>query len=207
MKRQGNEYNDLSLSGQLSSATSIREHYKLNGSFEAIPEKAKEVYLSETFINANDISQMLHYKLLTTSSYDEYLDCSRDLSDRINNNLKDFVSYKQFCELIKTKNIEYSRVSRVLCHILLNITEEDFKNAKLNGYITSLRMLGFSKNGNSLLGQIKEKGEASLITSPDKELTLPSDIISSEIFKAILVEKTSTSYPNEYTRKFNLVNL
>ncbi len=207
MKRQGNEYNDLSLSGSLSSATAIREHYKLNHTFSAVPETAESIFNEATFISENYVSQMLHYKLLTTTSFEKYLDCSCDLSDRINNNIKDFVSYKQFCDLLKTKNLEYSRISRVLCHILLDITDDDFKKAKNKGYISYLRLLGFTKNGGTLLSKIKKADICPLLTAVDNNLTYESDILSSEIVKAIIVEKSGCKQPNEYTRKFNLTNL
>lgn len=207
MKRQGNNYNDLSLSGQLSSASSIRQHYRLHHQYESVSNEAKAIYEQSTFVDMDDISAMLHYKLLTTADYSKYLDCTSDLSDRIKNNLKDFVSFQQFCQLLKTKNMEYSRISRVLCHILLDITEKDFNSAKAAGYITYLRMLGFSKNGSQLLSKIKENGKNTILTSPDIELVNPSDILASEIYNAIIIEKTGKALPNEFTRKFDLVNI
>ncbi len=207
MKRQGNNYNDLSLSGQLSSASSIRQHYRLHHQYESVSDEAKAIYEKSTFVDMDDISAMLHYKLLTTADYSKYLDCTSDLSDRIKNNLKDFVSFQQFCQLLKTKNMEYSRISRVLCHILLDITEKDFNSAKAAGYITYLRMLGFSKNGSQLLSKIKENGKNTILTSPDIELVNPSDILASEIYNAIIIEKTGKALPNEFTRKFDLVNI
>ena len=206
MKRQGNEYNNLSLTGDLSSATSIRQHYKLSKEFLAVPERATEIYNNSTFVSANDISAMLHYKLLTKDSFEDYHDCSSDLSDRIKNHLKDFVSYTQFCELLKTKNYEYSRISRVLCHILLGLHDIEFQTAKSDGYITYIRMLGFSKNGNSLLGKIKKSSTAPLVTEPS-ELVNKFDIRAAEIHRAIAIEKTGKALPNEYTRKFTLSNI
>lgn len=206
MKRQGNEYNDLSLSGQLSSASSIRQHYKLSKSFEAVPDALLDLYNKSTFISNDDISQILHYKLLTTDSFEDYLDCNKDLSDRIKNKLNEYVSYSQFCSVLKTKNFEYSRISRALCHILLGINEKDFKEAKNNGYISYIRMLGFSKAGSALLGKIKEASNAPLITSPN-EIINKYDIISSDIYRTILTSKTGNTYPTEYTRKFDLVNI
>ena len=67
-------------------------------------------------------------------------------------------------------------------------------------------MLGFSKNGASLLGEIKEKSSVPLITKPT-EIIDKQDIFSSNIYNAILTSKTNQLYPNEYTRKFNLANL
>ncbi|QFJ55528.1 nucleotidyltransferase family protein [Pseudobutyrivibrio xylanivorans] len=206
MKRQGNEYNDLSLTGQLSSASSIRQHFKLNHEFLAVPEEVKNLYKTSAFVSSNDISPILHYKLLTKDSYEDYHDCSHDLSDRIRNNLKDFVSYTQFCELLKTKNYEYSRISRVLCHILLGLHDVDFQTAKANEYITYIRMLGFSKNGNSLLGKIKKNASAPLVTEPS-DIVNKFDIRAADIHRVITIEKTSNVSPNEYTRKFSLVNI
>ncbi len=206
MKRQGNEYNDLSLSGQLSSATAIREHYKLSHQYLAVPEDVVELYDKSYFISANDISSLLHYKLLSLDNFEKYLDCNKDLSDRILKNLNEFVSFSQFCEVLKTKNFEYSRISRVLCHILLDITNDDFKCAKEKGYISYIRMLGFSKKGNKYLGKIKEKGKYPLITSPTDEID-SHDIFSSDVLRIIQTSKTDSSHASEYTRKFNLTNV
>lgn len=206
MKRQGNEYNDLSLSGNLSSASSIRQHFKLSGEFVAVPEECILIYKKSTFIHANDVSEMLHYKILSLDSYDDYLDCTEDLSDRINKLKRDFVNYSQFCELLKSKNFEYSRISRVLCHILLGIHHQDFVNAKDNGYISYIRMLGFSKNGNLLLAKIKKQALVPLITEP-KDIADRFDIRSADILRAIITNKTGEALPNEYTRKFTLTNI
>lgn len=207
MKRQGNKYEDLSLSGDLSSASSIRQHYKLHKEYEAIPLEAKNLYENSTFIFSEDISEMLHYKLITTDSFDEYLDCNSDLSDRIKNKLNDYTDFTSFCQLLKSKNMEYSRISRALCHILIGITDSDFKAAKEKGYCTYIRMLGFSKNGSTILSKIKEKGAAPLLTAPDNSIINKYDILSSDILRAIVTSKTGTSSPTEYTRKFELVNI
>lgn len=206
MERQANQYNDLSLSGEISSATSIREHYKLSGEYVAVPDEIKSLYKNNYFIKANDISEMLHYKLISIEDFEPYLDCNRDLSDRINNYKKDFISFTQFCELVKSKNYEYSRISRVLCHILLGIKNEEFRDAKENGYITYIRMLGFSKNGNKLLKSIKKNSVVPLITEPN-EIVNKYDLRSADILRAMVTSRTGEVIDNEYTRKFDLVNI
>ena len=206
MKRQGNEYNDLSLTGELSSASAIRQHYRLSKNYVAVPEESKSIYENAIFIESNDISQMLHYKLLCNNSFEDYLDCTEDLSDRINKLKKDFVSFSQFCDLLKSKNFEYSRISRVLCHILLEIHNEDFKEAKHNNYISYLRMLGFSKVGGNYLKQIKKAASAPLVTEPSN-IVDKYDIKAADILRAVITEKTKSSLPNEFTRKFDLINI
>ncbi len=206
MERQANQYNDLSLSGEISSATSIREHYKLSGEYVAVPDEIKSLYKNNYFIKANDISEILHYKLISVEDFEPYLDCNRDLSDRINNYKKDFISFTQFCELVKSKNYEYSRISRVLCHILLGIKNEEFRDAKENSYITYIRMLGFSKNGNKLLKSIKKNSAVPLITEPN-EIVNKYDLRSADILRAVVTSRTGEVIDNEYTRKFDLVNI
>ena len=206
LKRAGNAYNELALTGEISSASAIRAHLNETNLIVAVPDNTKPIYCEATAVKNDDISQVLHYKLLSESNYEKYLDCSLDLADRISNNLKDFICFSQFCDLLKTKNINYSRISRVLCHILLGITQEEFEKEKADGYIKHLRMLGFSKNGSNYLGKIKEYSDKPLITSPT-EVINKNDIYASDIYRAVLTEKCKKNFPNEFNRKFDLVNI
>lgn len=206
IKRQGNDYKETELTGDISSASAIRAHLNESNLITAVPDITKAIYNESIHINSDDISSLLHYKLLSEKDYEKYLDCSLDLADRIRNNLKDYVSFSQFCDLLKTKNMAYSRISRVLCHILLNITQQDFEKAKSKGYISYLRMLGFSKKGSEYLGGIKEKGNSPLITSPT-ELIDSHDIFAADIYRIVKTSKTGKAIDNEYTRKFNLTNI
>lgn len=206
LKRQNNDYRDDNLTGEISSATSIRNNMSSTGEIKAVPENCLDIYKEATYMDADDVSQLLHFKLITEQDFERYLDCTGDLADRIRNNVNNFVSFTQFCQLLKTKNITYTRISRVLCHILLNITSADFEEAKANGYISYLRMLGFSKYGVTLLGDIKKKASLQLITSPTEDIH-PCDIFASDIYRIICTNKKKEVIPNEYTRKFNLTNI
>lgn len=206
MKRQFSSYNDSSLTGEISSATAIRNELASSKKITAVPQETISIYNSSIYVNCNDISDILHYKLLSESNYSKYLDCSFDLADRIKNHLKEYKSFSSFCGELKTKNINYSRVSRVLCHILLNITKEEFEAEKESGYIKYLRMLGFSKKGALLLGSIKRNSSCPLITSPNEDINA-RDIFASDLFRLVITDKTGEFYPNEYTRKFSLTNI
>ena len=206
IKRAANDYNSSKLTGEISSASAIRNNMHTFGEIPSVPAAANDVYCLYPAVKADDISQLLHYKLLLDKEYEKYLDCNKDLADRIRNNLDKFVSFSQFCDLLKTKNIAYSRISRVLCHILLGITESDFIKAKENGYISYLRMLGFSEKGSTLLARIKGCSELPLLTAPN-ELISKYDIISSDIYRLILTEKNDVALPTEYTRRFELGNI
>ncbi|SFH62270.1 Predicted nucleotidyltransferase [Pseudobutyrivibrio sp. OR37] len=206
IKRQGNDYNSTELTGEISSASAIRKNLNEQGVITAVPETAKKIYEKAIAINPDSISEMLHYKLLSTLDFSNYLDCNKDLSDRINNSKGKFISFTQFCDLLKSKNNTYSKISRVLCHILLDITWDDFEVAKNKGYISYIRMLGFSKNGAALLSAIKEYKKVPLLTRPN-DLTYKSDIYSSDIYRAVQTAKSKAPLPTEYTRKFTLNNI
>ncbi len=206
IKRQGNDYNSTDLTGDISSASAIRANLMDSKNIPAVCESAKAIYSKTIPLKPDDVSEMLHYKLLSTEDFSCYLDCNEDLSARIKNNLNKYISFIQFCDLLKSKNNTYSKISRVLCHILLDITWDSFNTIKNNGYISYMRMLGFSKNGANLLAQIKEKGAVPLLTTPNDTIN-KSDIYSDDIYRAILTSKTKQQYPSEYTRKFTLANI
>lgn len=206
LKRAVNNYNSSKLTGKISSASAIRAHLNKYGLIEAVPKNLLDIYNNNISVKADDISEMLHYKLLSTTDFSKYLDCNDDLSDRINKSKEKYISFTQFCDLLKSKNNTYSKISRVLCHILLDITWNDFNELKADGYIKYLRMLGFSKNGSNILGEIKKKGTAPLITAPN-EIVYPTDLYSSDIYRAIVTSKTKEIIPTEYTRKFTLTNI
>lgn len=206
IKRQSNDYNSIELTGDLSSASAIRAHLKANNIITAVPNEAAAIYKEACFMDADDISEILYYKLLSESNYSKYLDCTDDLADRIKNKLGEYTSFIQFCELLKTRNITYSRISRVLCHILLDITKDDFQEEKNASYIRYLRMLGFSKNGSNALGEIKAKGISPIITSPTEGIC-KADIFSADIVRLIATHKDGILRPTEYTKKFTLNNI
>ena len=58
----------------------------------------------------------------------------------------------------------YTRVSRCLLHILLNITQVDYETGKAIGYAPYLRVLGFQKTSSDLLSAIKKEASVPLIT-------------------------------------------
>lgn len=71
-----------------------------------------------------------------------------------------FVSWSSFCELLKTKNVTYTRLSRLLLHMLLNIRQDSLRTFAEPCY---LRVLGFRKSAAPLLSAIKSQGSLPLL--------------------------------------------
>lgn len=164
----------------------------------------------ERLVRSNDFSSVLYYKLLSEREYgfDKYMDVSPALSDRIVNRLDEYVSFDGFCDLLKTKEMTYTRISRCLLHILLNITKEDMEICGELGYTPYARVLGFRKSAEPLLGVIKEKSSIPLVTkladaekllAEDSLAMLKQDILVSQLYQGIAAGFSKNQPLNEYT--------
>lgn len=237
VKRIGAEYHDATLSTDdlcnnnsviscnpgsaadipASSATAIRQaimdDIDLTCLKNHMPIEAYTV-LKEAFHNfkpvfANDFSSILHYKLLQEQAheYECFLDVSPELSDRIRNNLYDFKTLEDFCDLLKRKDMTHTRISRCLMHILLDMKTETMEKYLALDYIPYARVLGFRKESTPLLSAIKENSSIPLITKlADGESILDvnaygilqEDIRINQIYQSVLALKNGGTMANEY---------
>jgi len=174
MKRVGAGYNDPYAPGQPGiSAKAIREAVGYGSEIDNLKaympkesfKRLKDAVKKNMTVDENDFSGMLIYKLLSEreQGYTKYLDVSDELSDRIRNNLEKFTSFTQFSDLLKTKNMTYTRISRALFHILLDITKDYIADTDYTGTIPYIRVLGFRKESEELLSEIKTKASVPVL--------------------------------------------
>lgn len=174
IRRAGADYHDRRFGSDFCSALALRQAILSGQALESLaaqmPESSyrllKESLEKTPALCSDDFSNMLLYKLLSEQdmSYDRYLDVSPDLSDRIHNSLKEFSGYSGFCDLLKTKNMTYTRISRCLLHILLNMMDEEKLSYGTLGEVPYARVLGFRREAQPLLSLIKEKSKIPFIT-------------------------------------------
>lgn len=246
IERVGEGYHSVSLSSNFASASAIREAVAggcvTSQISKYMPDEAYEVLLSRAealsgssekaaCLLPDDISQILLYKLLSLSvsgrndTFCAFSDCTDELSAKIVNNIYNYKSFSQFCDLLKSKNYTHTRISRALTHILLNIKKSDAEafTQLLSTSRTApyLRVLGFKKSSSRLLHEIKEKASAPLITKVADASSLMTsssyeffrkDISASDIYRSLLYGKLSETgssrfgnSPNEYTRQIIIV--
>ena len=157
--------------------------------------------LGSHIVFTDDISDLLYYRLISERNvgYEKYADCTNELSAKIVKNLYKYESFTQFCNLLKSKNLTYTRISRVLTHILLGIENDDFNICMDNPY---LRILGFKKSSGELMHLIKKRASAPLIT---KVADAPYELISKDIFAADLYGRLCHSQHNEFTHGIVIV--
>ena len=210
ISRISSEYHDEELKESLSSASAIRKEINENGleNIEGqVPDEGLNL-LTDNFetrypVVSNDFSLLLKYRLLkeTRESLCEYLDVSEDLANRIMKNRNNFVDYDQFCELLKTKEVTYSRISRALLHILLEIKKSDLTK------VESARVLGFRKDSTAVLSAIKETSLIPLVGKlvGTEDPMLLKDVFASNLYESVVTEKFKTPYMNEYEQSIVLV--
>lgn len=224
-KRFGSDYHDIRLGINQSSSSALRQALWTNVPLEELqsqmPAESYAIldnYLKcNQFLQLNDFSEILYYKLLSESDkgFADYIDVSPALSDRICNNLYSFRDFEAFCDLLKTKEITYSRISRCLFHILLNMRKDELATYMDELSITPyVRILGFREEATPLLSEIDKKTVIPLVTKladAHKILSEPAlsmlqkDIMISDVYNSIRAFKENVPIYNEYSTPIVIV--
>lgn len=220
IQRVGEGYHSIDSTSEFSSATAVRgvistlididkhntiTNMQLDNSWisakfsQLMPSDCADILvnciLGGHIVFPDDISEMLYYRLLTGKykGFAQYADCTKELSAKIVKNIYKYESFTQFCNLLKSKNLTYTRISRVLTHILLGIENDDFNICIDNPY---LRILGFKKSSGDLMHLLKKRASTPIIT---KVADAPYELISKDIFAADLYGRLCHSQQNEFT--------
>ena len=217
-KRMGSAYHEEQLNHNYSSAFAIREAVfagkDLDILKEQLPENAydiiREHFNSYLPVHPDDFSLLLHYKLLSEADmgYEKYIDITPALSERIRNNLYQFTTFHGFCDLLKTKDVTHTRISRSLTHILLNMESDRLERCKEMDLVPYARILGFNKSSTGLLAAIKAKSSIPLISKlADAERILEDraykmlkyDIYVTDLYNSVAAGKSRQPMRNEYS--------
>ena len=193
IKRQGEAYHSLDYSTDLSSATAIREAVKsdnFSAALSSIPAEIADIY--EGQINNNMVfdfdsySPYLHYRISTMNA-EEIANITGVEEGLENGIIKACAKHKLISEILgelKSKRYTYTKLSRVLLHIILGLTKANFDE-----YFTNkphyIRVLGFRKEHEHLLAQLEKSAEAPLIinlkNSADKLSPTGAKLLAHEI--------------------------
>ncbi|MCR5144275.1 MAG: nucleotidyltransferase family protein [Lachnospiraceae bacterium] len=169
MERLGQSYHSNVSDDYYASATAIREALENNdeSAYIGVPSKLQDYYKKliddNLFLNFESVSQLLHLKIMENDSFVKYLDCNEDISNKINKNKNNYVNLPQFIDLLKTKDVAYTRLSRIMCHILLGITNDDvdYKNIR----IPYNRVLGIAEDATALFTNMKKHSKILFFSS------------------------------------------
>lgn len=153
--RVGSHHDSDIAVGDIASGSFIRDNYS-----------DKELYIPSypisTTAHIENISSAIIYKLSTLSPEElrEVPDVTEGIENRIIEAVKNYNSFTELCENIKTKRYTMARIRRIVCNALLGIDKE-VKTTP----VPYIRVLGFTQKGSRLLKEIKEKSPIPVITN------------------------------------------
>lgn len=203
IRRAGNAYHDSSIQEYLpASASGIRKNLLENGGrftetlCEQLPSaEVYDSYHGKTPLTEDAFSLLLLEKLrrIQGEPLHHYFDVNRELSNRIWKHLDEYESFSQFTDLLKTRNLARTSVSRALLHILLDI----------HGWQppSILRMLGFRKCAAPLLTELTLHGTLPVVTSPADPRIPTSWLYADRLYESVRSLLHRQPYRNEQRRK------
>lgn len=190
ISRIGNDYRSAELTGEISSATSIRKVLAstawqtakelLTSSMpcSCVDIVEREIELGRGPIFPSDFTSTLLSKL-RNMSVDEisalpYME--EGLENRMKTAAEKAGSYDELLDYICTRRYPITRIQRILFSLLTGLNNGTFKAFNIGGGPAYIRILGFNNTGRSLLSTIKGKIKLPLITKTAnfKNSTLPN---------------------------------
>lgn len=177
IKRVKAKYNQSEFTGEISSATAIRNLIKnndINKVEQSVPKLSYEILIREIDLGKSPIffesmREMILAKLRILKKEDllnidgvkegldkRFIDCS-----------KRNATLTELIECVKTKRFTLTRVKRTLLKIFFDLKEEQVKLYNRYGP-QYLRVLGFTKKGQELLNEIKRVSSYPIITTPSR---------------------------------------
>lgn len=171
-------------------------------------------YQAHALIHPDDFSSLMHYRLLLEASrLEQYADCPPELANRIRTLMPSLLDLPVtgMISALKTKAFTHTRISRVLTHLLLNMTVENltlFTDRHDPAYLMHARILGFRKDAcGTLLSAVKENTRIPLITKPSDyhpagaaAALYEADLFASHIYQDIAAKKSCSPFRHELTR-------
>ena len=207
IKRHISNYNDINIESNICSATAIREvmenkdiKNKEEILSKVVPNYTYNIMQNNNITTLKDFEKEIIYSIrkMSIEELSQILEVNEGIQTRLKKYSFETNDIYQLVDLVKSKRFTQTKIQRILLHILLNMTKNEFNCInKDNEYI---RVLGFNKNGKKLLKYIAQNTTIPIITSVNKYIKqygknslLEKDILSSNIYLG--------KYNIDYTQK------
>lgn len=195
IKRIGNNYGDATLSSaEFSSATSLRAALFQGDTQQAkkfMPESLIAEMMDGHLASNEDFYKTLKAVILTRSAAElkNIYMMTEGLEHRLKDKIRSAGSYDAFLSAVKTKRYTWTRLSRLMIAILLNITNDVMQQHKLGN---SVRILGMTKNGQQYL---KNLDSVNIITNVNKK---NRDLVSHEVMATEVYNTFTGGQKNDF---------
>ncbi|MBQ7588978.1 MAG: nucleotidyltransferase family protein [Lachnospiraceae bacterium] len=119
-------------------------------------------------MSEDDMSLLLFYKLQTFEADPEALTCFLDVSSsmayKIVREYAHASSFSDLCMKLKSKDLNYARISRALTHILLDIRTADVRKYSEEGRHYYIRPLGLCSSSSAIMHELKLHSDVPIIS-------------------------------------------
>lgn len=229
IKRKGSDYHDSAISKHcLSSASAVRSFIENEYKSQQItsvddfnkalatsiqPDNLKLIYDNYKKylpISTDDFSIIIRYALRNRDSEQilETADFSKEVLNKIKKNPDIPFCFTELSMYLKSKKYTFTRIQRMLLHLVLSITKEDLLMPPNQdaGYV---RLLGFNKKASPLLRYMQDNTDIPIITKPaDARKNISNqayhsfekDITASRLYNDICTDKFNINIIDEYKR-------
>jgi predicted nucleotidyltransferase len=122
---------------------------------------------SDKTADLNAYSEIFNYLLLRDAPL-ETPDMTADLANRFRSHAGKHPTLADLLHAVKTKRYTYTRLQRAVIHAVLGITREDMQAFEKAGGAQYIRVLGFRKESEGLLGEMTRRATLPVVTSTAK---------------------------------------
>lgn len=181
VNRKGAGYHATAAKDGFASATAIREHLSEEERKSYVPQNVSDEL--DKRICVNDYFSLIQAQVLNRSSEElaEIFSVSEGLENRMKEQIRRSSDLDDFVEKVKSKRYPETRIRRILCQMLVGLT--DFQDEYY------ARLLAASSKGTKLLKSIKKNSDIPIITNINKNSQLPAlvkyDIMASDLYNII----------------------
>lgn len=187
----------------------IRPHFTALS--QSVPAPVLTLIRDAYPLTAEDFSAALAQRLLALQLADrpltDFYDVPENLAARIGKRTLEFAGFADRCAALKTRQYTYTRISRALIHIMLDMTAQDARARKEHDYISYVRVLGFRREAEPLLSAISRSSrrpcliadtpmtsalEPSAVSlAPDSQAASPAQSLSKKAAPLPLITRTA----------------
>lgn len=181
VNRKGAGYHAIAAEDGFASATAIREHLSEEERKSYVPQNVSEELNKR--ICVNDYFSLIQTQVLNRSSEElaKIFSVSEGLENRMKEQIRKSSDLDDFVEKVKSKRYPETRIRRILCQMLVGLT--DFQDEYY------ARLLAASSKGTKLLKSIKKNADIPIITNINKNSQLPvlmkHDIMASDLYNIV----------------------
>lgn len=186
-------YNDETINSNICSASAIRfalENNKKDKLYQVVPKYTYDLInnIPPTFLK--DFSSQIIFLLrkMSLKEIENILEVTEGLETRLKKFSFETNNIEELLTLVKTKRFTQAKIQRILIHILLGMTKDEFLEIEKQN-LMYIRILGTTSNGKKLIKQIKQNTNIPIITSVKKHIDkygsnplLNKDLLSSDIY-------------------------